>query len=175
MQDGDKIKITPISREQNRLPGRVSTAGQVRVQRRHATVADLIRSYKDLLPEPSTTHAEIIRLAEPDYTPIVLAFNLEDALAGKDQDPVLKPFDTIRVFESYDFEYPPIITISGEVRDPEITHLTGRRVPRDAIYLAGGTTRDALLDDAQIYRKTNDGKHQVISVNLAKALAGDDL
>ncbi|MFZ0814313.1 MAG: SLBB domain-containing protein, partial [Candidatus Sulfotelmatobacter sp.] len=129
--------------------------------------------YKDLLPEPSTTHAEIIRLSQPDYTPVVLAFNLGDALAGKDQDLVLRPFDTIRIFSKYDFEDPPIITITGEVRDPG-DHLTnGTPHLRDAIYLAGGTTRDALLGDAQVYRKTSDGKLQVISVNLAKALEGD--
>src|SRR4029077_1535258 len=137
-------------------------------------VTDLITSYKDLLPEPSTAHAEIIRLAEPDYSPVVLAFNLGDALAGKDQDFVLKPFDTVRVFSKYDFEDQPLITISGEVRDPGDHLTTGTPHLRDAIYLAGGTTRDALLDDVQVYRKTRDGKLQVISVNLAKALAGED-
>jgi len=49
-------------------------------------VTDLIKSYKDLLPEPSTNHAEIIRLSQPGYTPVVLAFNLGDALAGQDQN-----------------------------------------------------------------------------------------
>jgi protein involved in polysaccharide export with SLBB domain len=176
VQDGDKIKITPILPYASKtvyLDGYVSRPGKFAYSD-GMKVTDLIKSYKDLLPEPSTTHAEIIRLAEPDYTPVVLAFNLGDALAGKDQDLVLKPFDTIRVFSKYDFEDPPIITISGEVRDPG-DHLTnGTPHLRDAIYLAGGTTRDALLDDAQIYRKTNDGKLQVISVNLAKALAGDE-
>ena len=61
-------------------------------------VTDIIHSYNELLPEPYKRHAEIIRLNAPDYTPQVIAFNLEDALAGKDQDLVLKPFDTIRVF-----------------------------------------------------------------------------
>jgi protein involved in polysaccharide export with SLBB domain len=176
VQDGDKIKITPILPYAGKtvyLDGYVSRPGKFAYSD-GMKVTDLIKSYKDLLPEPSTTHAEIIRLAEPDYTPVVLAFNLGDALAGKDQDVVLKPFDTIRVFSKYDFEDPPIITISGEVRDPG-DHLTnGTAHLRDAIYLAGGTTRDASLDDAQIYRKTNDGKLQVISVNLAKALEGDE-
>jgi len=176
VQDGDKIKITPILPYASKtvyLDGYVSRPGKFAYSD-GMKVTDLIKSYKDLLPEPSTTHAEIIRLAEPDYTPVVLAFNLGDALAGKDQDLVLKPFDTIRIFSKYDFEDPPIITITGEVRDPG-DHLTnGTPRLRDAIYLAGGTTRDALLDDAQIYRKTNDGKLQVISVNLAKALAGDE-
>jgi protein involved in polysaccharide export with SLBB domain len=176
IQDGDKIKITPILPYTDKtvyLDGYVSRPGKF-AYTEGMKVTDLIKSYKDLLPEPSTSHAEIIRLAQPDYTPVVLAFNLGDALAGKDQDLVLKPFDTIRVFSKYDFEDSPVITINGEVRDPG-DHLTnGTAHLRDAIYLAGGTTRDALLDDAQVYRKTGDGKLQVISVNLAKALAGDE-
>jgi protein involved in polysaccharide export with SLBB domain len=175
VQDGDKVKITPILPYADKtvyLDGYVSRPGKF-AYTDGMKVTDLIKSYKDLLPEPSTTHAEIIRLSQPDYTPVVLAFNLGDALAGKDQDLVLRPFDTIRIFSKYDFEDPPIITITGEVRDPG-DHLTnGAPHLRDAIFLAGGTTRDALLDDAQIYRKTSDGKLQVISVNLAKALDGD--
>ena len=176
VQDGDKVKITPILPYADKtvyLDGYVSRPGKF-AYRDGMKVTDLIRSYKDLLPEPSIAHAEIIRLAGPDYAPQILAFNLGDALAGNDQDLVLKPFDTVRVFSKYDFEDPPIITITGEVRDPG-DHLTnGAPRLRDAIYLAGGTTRDALLDDAQVYRKTNDGKLQVISVDLKKALAGDE-
>jgi len=175
IQDGDKVKITPILPYADKtvyLDGYVSRPGKF-AYTDGMKVTDLIKSYKDLLPEPSTSHAEIIRLGQPDYTPVVLAFNLGDALAGKDQDLVLKPFDTIRVFSKYDFEDPPVITVTGEVRDPG-DHLTnGVAHLRDAVYLAGGTTRDALLDDAQVYRKTSDGKLQVISVNLEKALAGD--
>jgi protein involved in polysaccharide export with SLBB domain len=175
IQEGDTIKITPILPYADKtvyLDGYVSRPGKFAYSE-GMKVTDLIKSYKDLLPEPSTTHAEIIRLNQPDDQPVVLAFNLGDALAGKDQDLVLKPFDTVRVFSKYDFEDPPIITISGEVRDPG-DHLTnGLPHLRDAIFLAGGTTRDALLDDAQIYRKTNDGQLQVLSVNLGKALTGD--
>jgi protein involved in polysaccharide export with SLBB domain len=176
IQDGDKIKITPILPYADKtvyLDGYVSRPGKF-AYREGMKVTDLIRSYKDLLPEPSIRHAEIIRLAQPDNTPVVLAFNLGDALAGKDQDIVLKPFDTVRVFSKYDFEDPPIITITGEVRYPG-DHLTNG-VPhlRDAIYLAGGITPDARLDDVQVYRKSSDGKLQVIGVNLAKALAGEE-
>mgnify|MGYP001382836098 CR=1 FL=1 len=176
VQDGDKIKITPILPYADKtvyLDGYVSHPGKFAYSD-GMKVTDLIKSYRDLLPEPSTTHAEVIRLALPDYTPEVFTFNLADALAGKDQDLLLKPFDTVRIFSKYDFEDPPLITVTGEVRDPG-DHLTnGAAHLRDAVYLAGGTTRDALLDDAQIFRKTNDGKLDVISVNLAKALEGDD-
>jgi len=175
VQDGDKIKITPILPYADKtvyLDGHVSRPGKF-AYRDGMKVTDLIKSYSDLLPEPSTTHAEIIRLSQPGYTPTVLTFNLGDALAGKDQDLVLKPFDTVRVFGRYDFEDLPVITVTGEVRDPG-DHLTnGTPHLRDAIYLAGGPTRDALLDDAQVFRKTNDGKLKVISVNLSKALDGD--
>ncbi len=175
MQDGDKVKITPIVPYADKtvyLDGYVSRPGKFAYQE-GMKVTDLIKSYKDLLPEPSISHAEIIRLNSPDYAPVVLTFNLGDALAGKDQDLALKPFDTVRIFSKFDFEDPPVITVTGEVRDPG-DHLTnGVAHLRDAVYLAGGTTPDALLGDAQVFRKTNDGKLRVISVDLAKALGGD--
>jgi protein involved in polysaccharide export with SLBB domain len=175
VQDGDKIKITPIPPYADKtvyLDGHVSRPGKF-AYTDGMKVTDLIKSYKDVLPEPSITHAEIIRLAQPDFAPEVLTFNLGDALAGKDQDLVLKPFDIVRVFGRFDFEDPPVITVTGEVRDPG-DHLTnGVAHLRDAVYLAGGTTRDALLDDAQVFRKTSDGKLEVINVNLGKALDGD--
>jgi protein involved in polysaccharide export with SLBB domain len=77
------------------------------------------------------------------------------------------------VFGRFDFEDPPIITITGEVRDPG-DHLTnGATYLRDAVFLAGNTTSDADLSDAQVFRKTRDGKIQVLNADLRKALAGD--
>jgi protein involved in polysaccharide export with SLBB domain len=175
VQEGDKIKITPILPYADKtvyLDGHVSRPGKF-AYTDGMKISDLIKSYKDLLPEPSTSHAEIIRLSQPDFAPEVLTFNLDDALAGKDQDLVLKPFDIVRVFGRFDFEDPPVITVTGEVRDPG-DHLTnGVAHLRDAVYLAGGTTRNALLTDAQVFRTTRDGKLEVINVNLAKALEGD--
>jgi protein involved in polysaccharide export with SLBB domain len=175
VQDGDKIKITPILPYADKtvyLDGHVSRPGKF-AYTDGMKITDLIKSYKDLLPEPSTSHAEIIRLSQPDFAPEVLTFNLGDALAGKDQDFVLKPFDIVRVFGRFDFEDPPVITVTGEVRDPG-DHLTnGVAHLRDAVYLAGGTTRNAQLTDAQVFRTTSDGKLEVINVNLAKALEGD--
>src|SRR5580704_4845954 len=175
VQDGDKIKITPILPYADKtvyLDGHVSRPGKF-AYTDGMKITDLIKTYKDLLPEPSISHAEIIRLSQPDFAPEVLTFNLGDALAGKEHDLVLKPFDIVRVFGRFDFEDPPVITVTGEVRDPG-DHLTnGVAHLRDAIYLAGGTTRDALLADAQVFRKTGDGKMEVSKVNLAKALEGD--
>lgn len=175
VQGGDTIRIAPILPYADQtvyLDGHVFRPGKY-AYRNGMKVSDLIKSYNDLLPEPSRRHAEILRLTPPDYTPTVIAFNLGEALAGKDQNLVLKPFDTIRVFGRFDFEDPPLVTVTGEVRDPGDHVTNGVTHLRDAVYLAGGTTPDTLLDDAQIFRKTSDSKLKVLSVNLAKALAGD--
>lgn len=175
IQDGDKIKISPIlpfAEKTVYLDGHVFRPGKY-AYRDGMKVTDLIHSYSDVLPEPYNQHAELIRLGGADRSPQIIAFNLGDALAGKDQDLVLKPFDTVRVFGRFDFEDPPIITITGEVRDPG-DHLTnGATYLRDAVFLAGNTTPDADLGDAQIFRKTGDGKMEVLNANLRKALEGD--
>jgi polysaccharide biosynthesis/export protein len=175
VQDGDKIRISPIlpySEKTVYLDGHVFHPGKY-AYRDGMKLTDLIHSAGDLLPEPYRQHAEVIRLEAPDYTPVVLAFNLGDALAGKEQDLVLKPFDTVRVFGRFDFEDPPVVTVTGEVRDPGDHVTNGATRLRDAVYLAGGTTPDAELADAQVFRHTEDGKMKVISVDLKKALDND--
>jgi protein involved in polysaccharide export with SLBB domain len=175
IQDGDKIKITPILPFPDKtvyLDGHVSRPGKF-AYREGMRVTDLISSYTDLLPEPYKAHAEIIRLQPPDYAPEILAFNLEEAMNKTDQDIVLKPFDTVRVFGRFDFEDQPVVTVTGEVRDPGDHITNGATYLRDAIYLAGGVTAGASTEDVQVFRKTPDAKIQVVSVNLGKALAGD--
>src|SRR5215469_9187011 len=105
-------------------------------------VSDVIHSYSDVLPEPYKRHAEVIRLNPPDFSPEVIAFNLDDALAGKQQDIALKPFDTVRIFGRYDFEDAPVITVTGEVRDPGDHVTNGATYLRDAVFLAGGASPD---------------------------------
>jgi protein involved in polysaccharide export with SLBB domain len=175
IQDGDKVKISPILPYADKtvyLTGHVFRPGKF-AYRDGMKLTDVIHSYSDLLPEPYKQHAEIIRLNPPDYTPQVLAFNLDDALAGKLQDLALKPFDTVRVFGRFDFEDAPVVTVNGEVRDPGDHITNGVTYLRDAVYLAGGTTQEAELGDAQLFRKTDDGKLEVLSVNLGQALAGN--
>jgi len=175
VQDGDKVKISPILPFPDKtvyLDGHVSRPGKF-AYRDGMRVTDLIKSYKDLLPEPYEAHAEVIRLHEPDYAPEILAFNLGSAMEGKEDDLVLKPFDTVRIFGRFDFEDQPIVTVTGEVRDPGDHVTNGSATLRDAIFLAGGVTQNALMDDAQVFRRTADGKIDVLSVNLAEALKGD--
>src|SRR5438876_12429311 len=176
VQDGDKIRISPILPFADKtvyLDGHVFRPGKY-AYCEGMKVTDLVKSFSNVLPEPYKPHAAIIRLKAPAYTPEVLAFNLEDALSGKDQGLVLKPFDTVRVFGRFDFEDPPVITVTGEVRDPGDHVMNGATYLRDAVYLAGNVTPDAEIDNAQVFRRTSDGKLKVLSVNLGKALTGDE-
>ena len=175
VQDGDRIRISPIlpySQKTVYLDGHVFRPGKYPYSD-GMKVTDLIKGYSDLLPEPSERHAEIIRLQSPDFRPVVMAFNLGDALAGRTDPPALQPFDTVRVFGRYDFEDPPVIVVGGEVREPGEHRTNGEVHLRDAIYLAGGVTPDAQLSDAQVFRRNPDGSMKIFDVNLASALSGD--
>ncbi len=175
IQEGDKIRISPIrpySEKTVYLDGHVFHPGKYPYAD-GMKVKDLIKSYNDLLPEPYQQHAEIIRLESPDYRPEVISFNLADAMLDKGQEDIaLKPFDTVRVFGRYDFEDPPEITVTGEVRDPGDHPTNGATHLSDAVFLSGGVTPDALIDDVQIYRKEGNTV-RVMSADLGKALSGN--
>ncbi len=174
VQDGDLIHIFPIAPYNDRaiyLQGHVLRPGRYSYHP-GMTVSDLIGSYSDLLPEPSEKYAEIIRLNPPDDRPAVESFDLAVALADPLKSPKLQPLDTVRIFAKYDFEPPPEVYVTGEVRDPGRYTPPGQMHLRDAIYMAGGVSDDADLESTQIFRMSSDGTLKILSVNLAKALSG---
>jgi polysaccharide biosynthesis/export protein len=175
IHDGDRIRLFPIAPyNQNAVyleghalrPGRYSYRADMRV-------TDVIASYKDLLPEPATQYAEIIRLNAPDFHPSVEGFDLAEAIADPPRSPLLHPMDTIRIFSRYDFENPPIVSVVGDVRGPGTFQTSGEIHLIDAIHLAGGLAPDAQTGDAQVFRYLPDGKLKIFSVGLSQALAGD--
>jgi protein involved in polysaccharide export with SLBB domain len=176
IQDGDSVRISPIlpySEKTVYLDGHVFRGGKFSYSP-GMRVSDLIKSYQELLPEPAPHYAEIIRLNPPDYRPTVIAFNLERALAHEESANLqLQPYDTVRIFGRYDFEDPPLITVSGDVRNPGEHRTSGQLRVRDAVYLAGGLSPDAALESAQIVRKVQGGQVRIFSVNLGRALGGD--
>lgn len=177
VQDGDDIHIFPIApynSESIYLLGHVLRPGRYSYKP-GMKLTDLVTSYADLLPEPSTRYAEIIRLHAPDYHPVVETFDLATALAHPDEAPKLEPLDTVRIFGRYDFEPNPEVLITGEVRAPGRYRTSGQQHLRDAIFQAGGVTPDAWLDSAQLFRQQPDGSARVFSINLGSALAGDPL
>jgi polysaccharide biosynthesis/export protein len=175
VHDGDKIRVFPIApynQDTLYLEGHVIRPGKYSY---HAgmRVTDLISSYKDLLPEPATKYAEIIRLDPPDFRPTVESFNLAEALSHPGSAPLLRPLDTVQIFGRYDFENPPTVAVGGDVRTPGVYRTSGQLHLSDAVHMAGGLAPDAETEDAQVFRHLPDGKLEIFSVNLAGALAGN--
>src|SRR5713101_2734400 len=177
IHDGDRIRIFPIvpyNQDTIYVEGHVVRPGRYSF-RAEMRVTDVISSYKDLLPEPATGYAEIIRLNAPDFHPSVEGFDLADALANPSQAPVLHAMDTVRIFSRYDFENPPTVSVLGDVRVPGTYQTSGQIHLADAVHLAGGLTPDAQKVDAQIFRYLPDGKFKIFSVSLSRALEGDSI
>jgi protein involved in polysaccharide export with SLBB domain len=175
IQDGDRIRIFPIvpyNQDTVYIEGHVVRPGRYSF-RADMRVTDVISSYKDLLPEPATQYAEIIRLNAPDFHPSVQSFDLAEALANPAQAPALQAMDTVRIFSRFDFENPPTVSVLGDVRLPGTYQTSGQIHLADAVHLAGGLTPDAQIADAQIFRYLPDGKFKIFSVSLTEALGGD--
>ena len=174
IQGGDEVHIFPIAsynQDAIYLQGHVLRPGRYSYKS-GMKLTDLI-SYGDLLPEPASHYAEIVRLNAPDFHPSVESVDLSAALASPASSPVLKPLDTVRIFSRYDFEPPPDVWVGGEVRAPGKYRTSGQAHLRDAIYLSGGVTPDAALDSAQLFRTESDGTLRILSVDLRQALDGN--
>jgi polysaccharide export outer membrane protein len=175
INDGDRVRIFPIvpyNQDTIYVEGHVVRPGRYSF-RPDMRVTDVISSFKDLLPEPATQYAEIIRLNSPDFHPSVESFDLAEAFANPAQSPALYPMDTIQIFSRYDFENPPTVSVLGDVRLPGTYQTSGQIHLADAVHLAGGLTPDAQTADAQVFRYLSDGKFKIFSVSLGQALSGD--
>jgi protein involved in polysaccharide export with SLBB domain len=177
VRDRDEIHIFPIATFNQDA---VYLRGHVLRQGRYSykpgmRVTDVISSYADLLPEPSTKYAEIIHLTLPDFRPKVESFDLGAALANPATAPKLQPLDTVRIYSRYDFEDAPIVSVSGAVRHPGTFPTSGQIHFRDAIQLAGGLTPDASTEAAQIIRPMPDSSLEVMNIRLKEALNGNPI
>lgn len=174
IQAGDQVHIYPIAsynEDAIYLQGHVLRPGRYSYKS-GMKLTDLI-SYHDLLPEPASHYAEIVRLNAPDFHPSVESVDLSAALADPAAAPPLKPLDTVRIFSRFDFEPVPDVWVGGEVRAPGKYQTSGQAHLRDAVYLAGGVTPDASLDSVQLFRTESDGTLRILSVDLRKALDGN--
>jgi polysaccharide export outer membrane protein len=175
IRDGDRVRIYPIApynQDTIYVEGHVVRPGRYSY-RAGMRFSDVISAYSDLLPEPATQYAEIIRLNAPDFHPSVEGFDLADALNDPAHAPVLYPMDTVRIFSRFDFENPPTVSVLGDVRAPGTYRTSGQVHLSDAVHLAGGLSPDAQTEDAQVFRYLPDGKFKIFSVSLSQALAGD--
>jgi protein involved in polysaccharide export with SLBB domain len=162
VKDGDRVIVAPIlpySEKAIYMTGHVVRPGKL-PYRDGMKLGDAIRSYQDLLPEPSD-HGEIIRLMPPDLRPEAIDFSVTDVLAGS--APIfLQPFDTIRIRGRYETDAPRV-TVRGEVLQPGGYALVQGMTAAQLVRISGGFKRDALLENADLASyEIKDGK-QVVS------------
>jgi protein involved in polysaccharide export with SLBB domain len=177
IKDGDAITVAailPYSNGTVYLQGHVFRPGKY-PYKDGTKVTDLIASFSDLLPE-AADQAEIVRLRPPDYSPAVIRFNLREVLDKRAPAPVLQPFDTLRVFGRYDTDAPKV-SIYGEVLRPGEYPLSDNMSAADLLRLAGGFTRGAYQNSADLssYVVINgdhvEPEHRAIAIG--RALAGE--
>jgi protein involved in polysaccharide export with SLBB domain len=177
VQDGDAITVAPILPFSNStvyLQGHVFRPGKYPYTE-GTKVTDLVSSFADLLPE-AADRAEIVRLHPPDYSPMVIGFNLRDVLEKRAAPPVLQAFDTVRVFGRYETDAPKV-SIYGEVLRPGEYPLSDRMSAAELLRLAGGFKRDAYKEKADLTSyAVVDGDHvetEHRSVAIGRALSGE--
>jgi len=177
IEPGDTVHVFPIApfnKDAVYLEGHVLRPGKFSYHP-DMKLTEVISSYADLLPEPATKYAEIIRLNPPDYHPSVESFDLGAALDNPEAAPKLQPLDTVRIFGRYDFQAVPKVTILGEVRAPGTYRTSGQVHLRDALQLAGGLGPDAQMDNAQVFQYVSDSELKITTVNLSSALNGNPI
>ena len=176
MQDGDQVLVAPILPQNEKtvyIEGHVFRPGKYAF-RDGMTVNDLLRSYQDVMPEPSN-HAEIIRLQPPDFRPATISFDLSEILSG--DDPInLQPFDVIRVFSRYEIDAPKV-SIVGEVLRPGKYPLESGMTVSALVNMAGGFKRSAYRETADlasyVVQEGQNVRTEEKLVNLDDALEGD--
>jgi protein involved in polysaccharide export with SLBB domain len=176
IQDGDVVTVLPILPVSDKvvyLDGHVFRPGPY-AWRDGMTVNDLLRSYQDVMPEPSD-HAEVIRLQPPDLHPATIEFNLPDVLIG--DDPItLQPYDTVRVFGRYDVD-PPKVSINGDVLRPGTYPMSAGMTAAGLVRLAGGFRRSAYRGEADLSSYKIEGGQKVVTQHsvlaIGKAVGGD--
>jgi protein involved in polysaccharide export with SLBB domain len=175
IRDGDLIKVFSVSPfEQNvvQLTGHVVRPGKYE-WKQGMRLGDVISSYAVLQPQTNLEHAEIERLVEPDYHPIMIPFKPGKLLEGDfSQNIELARFDTIRIYR-WDEKGKRSVSIAGEVYRPgEYRFVTGMKLI-DLLDAAGGPQKNAYLKTAELTRRhvSQAGMQtETINVNLEKVL-----
>lgn len=178
LQDADLVKIFSIvDSDVNAvfLNGHVKKPGKYELKP-GMRLRDVIRDIEELLPEPYLKYALIKRSHPPSDEPKLIPFHLGNVLAAGDAQANLElmPRDVITIFSAWFFKDKPTFTLKGEVRNPKTYDLIGNFRVKDALLAAGGLTRQAYLDKAQILRVGENRQYHLIHFSVAGALNGNE-
>jgi protein involved in polysaccharide export with SLBB domain len=177
IHDGDVVTVAPILPYTNQavyLQGHVFRPGKYPFHK-GLKVTDVVGSFSALLPEPAD-RAEIVRLHPPDFTPVVIGFNLRQVLEKKSEALDLEPFDTIRIYGRYENDAPRV-SIYGEVTHPGEYPLAEQMTAAQLVRMAGGFKRGAYVGSAELtsYDVVNGTRVELDhhTVPIGRAVAGE--
>ena len=153
-----------------RSPGKYHTSGQ-------AHLRDAIYLSGGVTPDASLDSAQLFR-TETDGTMRILSVDLRQALDGNPVDNlILQSRDRILVHKNQAQVEAPTVYIQGEVAKPGRYPLPSNMRVADLIRVAGGPTRSAFLDTADLTRfaaSTAPGhSSERLEVKLAAVMSGD--
>jgi len=145
LHDGDIVKVFPISTQivnAVNLKGNVLRPGMYE-WRKGLKVSDIIKR-DDLLPDTLHEFAKIERLTPPWNEITVIHFALDRALSGDPKEDVaLEPYDTVTVYNKWQFEEKPLVRIAGAANKPgEYEYTEGMKLS-NLVKLAGGLRKYA--------------------------------
>ncbi|MEN6616848.1 MAG: SLBB domain-containing protein [Syntrophorhabdus sp.] len=180
LAEADLVKIfniAEIREDAVYLAGNVKRPGKY-AYRSNMRVKDLIKNIKDLEYETHLDYALIKRTAPPGSKSEnqLIPFNLGKLLLENDtsENIELRPWDNIFIFSKWFFADKPSIVVEGAVRNAGKFDLVDNVTIKDAVFMSGGLSRDASMEDVEIYRiDPATSKRTIASLNLKKALDGD--
>lgn len=158
LHDGDVLSIGSIlDRYANRVQinGSVFRPGQYAIGTDIKTLSDLI-SKADGLTEDAYGDRVLIYREGPDLTLQVLAVDLNNILAGKDQDVTLKRNDIIEIQSVNDIREIGNLTIAGMVQMPGSYPFAENTTLEDLILQAGGLLEGASTARVDVSRRIDD-------------------
>ena len=173
LQEEDQVVVDSAAEILQPVPPQVSIRGPVSNPGTYnrfvgMRVSDLLREAGGLHREADRVRATVVRKTDTGRVER-LAFSPDRAMAGDQaQDLVLQNGDSIELEPWLEQRQGTrLVQISGAVYQPGNYTLTERMTLEELLYLAGGTTPDAYLARAILYRRAPLGRTRQVAFDLS--------
>lgn len=179
LSDGDRLNIfsiLDILENIVKISGAVYQPGTYELNDSIKYVKDLIKQADGLTGDAYLHKAELYRL-NLDGTQKMVSLDLDEVFNNqKDQNLLLQPEDSLKIFSVLDLKFENMVKISGRVRIPGTVALVDSMTVYDLLFHGGGLQDDeylktVYLERADLVRKDENGlTRRIIQFDLEKAL-----
>ncbi|MDD5675577.1 MAG: SLBB domain-containing protein [Chitinivibrionales bacterium] len=157
IQDGDVVKVFPVVVMDEGvvyMEGNVVRPGKYELKP-GMRIADLVKSYSELLPETYFQYAVVERYEPPSYLARIIPFNLKTVLEENTsaENITLQSRDHVVIFASSYFEPDRGVSVDGAVTNPGKYKLLTNMKVKDLILQAGGLSENASPQRGELYRR----------------------